>query len=222
MTRPSPWFRFPHRRPVRERHQLFLAALLGVALAVFLIHRFDAGVRPRLVGLAEAQVRNQLTLIADQAVASAMTELGESYDNLVTLHSGPSGVTAVTANAPEINLLKSAVLEDIVTQVENLDSHSISIPLGALTGLDLLSGLGPRLPAQVLSVASAHAELQNDFISAGINQTLHRILLDVAVTAKLLLPGGIVEVELSTLVCVAETVLVGEVPQTYFQLAPAG
>ena len=64
-------------------------------------------------------------------------------------------------------------------------------------------------------MASAEGNYRNDFTSAGVNQTLHRILLDVSVTARLLLPGGVVETQVSTPVCVAETVIIGQPPQTY-------
>ena len=84
--------------------------------------------------------------------------------------------------------------------------------------MDIFAGSGPDLPVQVLSVASAEGNYRNDFISAGINQTLHRVILDITVTADLLLPGGVVETFVSTPVCVAETIIIGQVPQTYLEL----
>ena len=96
----------------------------------------------------------------------------------------------------------------------------MGIPLGVLTGIDIISALGPKLPIQVISVASAEGTYRNDFSSAGINQTLHRIYLDITVTAKLLLPGSIVETVVFTPICVAETVIIGQVPQTYLNWSP--
>lgn len=204
------------RRWGGERGQRLLAAALGIGLALFLIHQFDAALRPQLVSLAETQARNQITRIADRAVAKALSDQSISYSDMVTVQAGQNGdITTLTTDTLRLNNLRGVVMDDIVSQVENLDERDLGVPLGALTGLDLLSAIGPRLPVQVLSVASAEASYRNDFTGAGINQTLHRVMLDVTVTAKLLLPGGIVETQVTTPVCIAETVIVGQVPEAY-------
>lgn len=211
---PSPWLRQTGDR--REgRGQLFLSVLLGLGLALFLIHQFDAALRPQLIALAETRVRNEITHIADQAVSQTLSDQALSYTDMVRLQADRGEVAILSTDTVRLNLLRTSVLEEIVAQVEDLDSHFLGVPLGALTGIDLLSALGPALPVQVLSVASAEGSYRNDFTSAGVNQTIHRILLDVSVTAQLLLPGGIVETQINTPVCVAETVIIGQPPQTY-------
>lgn len=183
-------------------------------MAFLLIRWFDMALRPQLVALSEAQVKNHLTRIANQSVTQALAAQELSYSDMVSLQAAGSLSTLVTDTAA-LNRLRVSVLEDIITQIGSVDSKALGVPLGALTGIDLLSALGPRLPVQVVSVASADGRYRNDFTSAGINQTLHRILLDVTITAKLLLPGGVVEVTVSAPVCVSETIIVGQVPQTY-------
>lgn len=207
------------RKPGRgDRLQLSLALFLGLLLAFLLIRWFNASLRPQLVALTEAQIRNYLTQAADRSLTQALGE-DLSYRDMVTLQAGENGEPAtLTTDTLRLNRLRTAVLEDIITQVDNLDDHSLSVPLGTLTGIDLLSALGPRLPVKVISVASVEGTFRNDFLSAGINQTLHRVMLDVTIAAKLLLPGGVVEVTVSVPVCVTETVIVGQVPQTYVGL----
>lgn len=198
-----------------------LSLLLGLVLAVLLIRWFDVSMRPQLIALSEAQIRNYLTQAANQSVAQAMAEQGLSYTDMVTLRAeADGGITTLTSDTLQLNHIRARILDDIISHIENLDDRSLSVPLGALTGIDLLSALGPRLPVRVVSVASAEGSYRNDFLSAGINQTLHRIMLDVDITARLLLPGGVVELELSTPVCVAETVIIGQVPQTYLNWSP--
>lgn len=210
----GPWL----RRRGRRGGALWPPLALGLVLALLLIHWFDAALRPQLVALSETQLRNELTQIADQAVTAALEEQGLSSGDMVALHGGD--VTTLTTDAGRLNILRASILERVVSQVKSLDSSSLGVPLGALTGLDLFSGLGPRLPVQVVSAASAESAYRNEFLSAGINQTLHRVMLDVTVTARLLLPGGVTEARLSTPVCVAETVIIGQVPQTYLNWNP--
>lgn len=197
----------------------WLPLLLGLFLAFFLIRWFDTALRPQLIAISEAEVQNQLTQIADRAVARTLADQELVYGDMVTLQT-EEGLSALTTDTAGLNRLRVSVLEDIITQLESLDSDSLGVPLGALTGIDLFSALGPALPVRVISVASAEGTYRNDFTSAGINQTLHRVMLDVALNARLLLPGGIVEVSVSTPICVAETVIIGQVPQTYLNWSP--
>lgn len=212
-----PWLRRIGRRGRGRGRQLWLSVALGLAMAFLLIRWFDTALRPQLVALSEAQVRNHLTQLSNRSVTRVLTTQGLSYSDMVTLKAAGS-LSTLTTDTAALNRLRTSVLEDIVTQLESIDSKSLGVPLGALTGVDLFSALGPRLPVQVVSVASAEGLYRNDFISAGINQTLHRIMLDITLNAKLLLPGGVVEMTVSTPVCVAETVIVGQVPQTFVGL----
>lgn len=199
--------------------QLMVSILLGLMLAAFLIHQLGLAVRPQLTALAQAKLRNQLTVISNETVANVLAQGALRYSDMVVMEPGlGGGIATITTETVRLNNLKSAVLTQIVAQVESLDAHSLGVPLGALTGLELFAGAGPDLPVQVLSVASAEGTYRNDFVSAGINQTLHRVMLDITLTAEVLLPGGMVESIVSTPVCVAETIIIGQVPQTYLEV----
>ncbi len=199
--------------------QLVASILLGIVAAIFLIYQLGMAVRPQLTALAQAKLRNQLTQIANETVTSTLAQDALSYSDMVLIEPGPGGgIATLTTETVRLNQLRSSVMTQIVAQVESLDTHSLGVPLGALTGMELFAGAGPDLPIQVLSVASAEGSYRNDFVSAGINQTLHRVMLDITLTAEVLLPGGVVETVVSTPVCVAETIIIGQVPQTYLEL----
>ena len=228
MRRPmgrSLWLRRPGRggrRQTRRKEgsgQLLLAAIFGVGLALLLIHRFNLALRPQLENLAEARVRNQITRMADQTVSDVLADAAVSSGDLISVRTGENGeISMLTTDTARLNRLRTEVLEEMVAQVETLDSHDLGVPLGSVTGIDLLSALGPRLPVRVLTVASTDADFRNEFTSAGINQTHYRVMLDVTISARLLLPGGVVATEVTAPVCVAETVVVGQVPDAYLNL----
>ena len=170
--------------------------MLGVLLALLMIHTIHNALRPPLVALTESRIRNQIIHVAEEAVGEVLYRQGASYSDMVSLQTGKSGeITTLSTDTVQLNQLRNAVMEQVITQVEDLDTEELGIPLGLLTGWDLLSATGPKLPVRVLSVASASGSYRNDFISAGINQTLHRIFLDVTILVRVLLPGGIVETE---------------------------
>ena len=207
----------------RGRAPLPLCILLGAALALVCIRVLDGAVRPTVTALAQAKVRNAVTSIVDGAVAGTLEEGGLSYEDVVTLQTdGAGAVTAVTTSPAKLNALKTRILQEVVRQVDALDSEALAIPLGSITGLAAASDWGPDLPVRVLPAASADGEFRNEFTSAGINQTLHRIVLDVQVDVCLLIPGGRTDTRVSVSVCLAETVIVGEVPEAYLELPGAG
>jgi sporulation protein YunB len=116
---------------------------------------------------------------------------------------------------PEFNRLQSRILDQILERISEVSTHDLSIPLGSLTNLDLLAGRGPLITVKMQSVGSSTARLVNRFTSAGINQTKHQILLNVDVYVSILLPGFTTATKVSNSFTVAETVIVGSVPDSY-------
>lgn len=201
--------------------QLFLSGILGLCLALFFIHQFDTAVRPRLITLAQSQLRNQIVHIAETAVTNTLTSQNLSYSDLVIRQGGAEGeITTFSTDTVRLNHLRASILTEVTQHIESLDLHAIQIPLGSLTGIDLFSASGPWLPIQLVSVSSAEGNYRNEFTDAGINQSVYRVMLDISVTVNLLLPGGIAEATVSTPVCVAETLIIGQVPQTYLNWTP--
>ncbi|MDE6107921.1 MAG: sporulation protein YunB [Oscillospiraceae bacterium] len=209
------WFRaVPQMR--REKPSLLLSVLIGLSLAFLLINCFNAALRPQMIAFAESQIQNRLNLISTQVISRVMSEQSLGYSDLVILQAGQGGeVSTMSVDAPKLNLLRAETIKEITDQILELDGQDLGIPLGLLTGIDVLSAAGPRLPVRVTSVASANGLFRNEFTDAGINQTLHRIMLDVTITAKLLLPVGVFETQITTPICISEAIVIGKVPQTY-------
>ncbi|MBP3521452.1 MAG: sporulation protein YunB [Oscillospiraceae bacterium] len=209
------WFRAtPKKR--RERGSLLLSALVGLSMACLLIHAFNTALRPQLLAFTEAQVRNRLNQLSSQVVSQVMQDQSLTYSELVVLRTGQGGeVSTMSVDSQKLNLLRAQVMERITEQILALDTTDLGIPLGLLTGIDILSAAGPKLPVRVTSVVSATGLFRNEFTNAGINQTLHRIVLDVTITARLLLPVGITETAITIPVYITEAIVIGQVPQTY-------
>ena len=103
-------------------------------------------------------------------------------------------------------------------EIYSIEDDAIGIPVGNLTGIQLLGGRGPEIPVKIVAVSSSDADFQGEFLDAGINQTIHRIMMDVSLELIILLPS--ITDRVTTEVCVAETVLLGPVPNSYAYLVP--
>lgn len=223
MVRRRPWRVRSHRWERSHRRGqgdgLWLSVLLAGALLGALILWFDRQLCPVLETLAETEVRNAVTAAVGKAISAGIVENEVSYDDIITVETDESGrVTALKSNMAGANLLRSRLLEAALEEVSGLSQRDFSIPMGNLLGMDVLSGRGPGVRVTVLSAGSAGAEYRNEFTAAGVNQTLHRVLLEITVTVRILLPGRNLQTEVTTPVCIAETVIVGQVPETYLNL----
>lgn len=205
----------------RRKRVLAGAAAAAVLLGCSLLW-MDRRLRPELEALAAAQVNSAVTAAVNDAIVAGIAAENISYDDMVTIETDEHGrVTVLKSNMAQANLLRAHLLAAALEEVSRLSARTFSIPMGNLTKTELLSGKGPGIKIRLLSAGSANASFHNSFTSAGVNQTLHRVILDVDVTVSVLLPGGTLETAVSIPVCVAETVIVGQVPDTYLQLPSA-
>ena len=207
-------FRY-RRRPDRRVLIRFTALLLACGLLAFVLAG-TARMRPLLESLATTRVSNTVNRIISEAVNEAIQSGEVSYDQLISLEKDTEGrITAVHSNMAAFNRLQAQILDIILLKIDQVSARELSIPVGTLTGSALLAGRGPRISVRMESVGSSSARFENRFTSAGINQTNHRIVLEVNVSVSILLPGFTTATQVANEVTVAETVIVGAVPDTY-------
>ena len=188
----------------RHRGRVLAACLLLLLAACLLFLRLTVG--PLVQELAKAIVSNKASSIINEAVEAQLRSDDIDYDG---------AVTALKTNINEINRLKTEILSVIDTMLLELDVNEVGLPLGSLILPEFFSGTGPTLPVKVLSVSTSDADFHNEFAEAGINQTSHRIYMEVQITMTILTPVGTEAVTASSTVVVAETVIVGTVPGSY-------
>ena len=210
-----PGFFYYRRRMDRQalaRLLLFVGMTLVLATAVYA----TAQLRPLLESMATTRVSNTVNRIVFEAVNEAIDSGEITYDQLISFEKDNDGrITAVHSNMAACNRLQVEILDIILARIDQVSARELSIPVGSLTGSALLAGRGPRIKVRMESVGSSSARFENEFSSAGINQTNHRIVLHIDVSVAILLPGFTTATQVSNAVTVAETVIVGSVPDTY-------
>ena len=212
--------RWRARRPTGGGRGGWLVSLaLGVSLAALCVGLLEARLRPMAVTIAQAQLQNDAARLVEQCVTEDLAERGLTYAQLVSIQRDASGtITAMTTDMAALNQLRAQLVAQILSALEGVDASEIRIPLGSLVDSELVWARGPELRVRALRVGTVSAEFRSDFSQAGVNQTLHRIELEVAVPVTLILPGGQTELTVETGLRVAETVIVGAVPDTYLTL----
>ena len=196
---------------------LLLLAVSDLSAVFFL--RLTRFLRPQIETMAVSKATNLISVAAGQAVDDCLSEAELNYSDFVTLTTDEQGrVTALTGNTAGRALLRRRVTELLTEKLEQIDPEELAVPLGDLTGWLALSGTGPAVRVRVRSVGDVTVSYRNSFFSAGVNQTCHQVWLDLSAAVYLMIPGHIIPVTVCESVCVAETVIVGQVPDTYLNL----
>ena len=168
--------------------------------------------------LAETQVKNTTSDLTNDAIAKQIADGVVQYDRIVYFEKDLDGrITALKTNIGEVNRLKTDILNIINDEILALDNSDIGIPLGSLFFPELLSGKGPSIPVNILSIRNSDANFVSHFSQAGINQTLHQVTMEVSIDVAVLVLGQTNSFTLQSEVIVAETVIVGTVPNTFLQ-----
>ena len=193
---------------------------LLILLIVFLIGflSFRSKYRDVIRELAQTQVKNATSDLTNDAIAKQIALGNIAYDRIVFFEKDLDGrITALKTNMSEVNRLKTDILNIINDEILALDTSDIGIPLGSLFLPEFLSGRGPAIPVRILSIRNSDATFTSHFSEAGINQTLHRLNMEVSIDVAVLVLGQTGSFTMTSEVVVAETVIVGSVPQTYLQ-----
>jgi len=202
-------------RRIRSVLRLFLFLLI-LSLVLFLM--FRSRYRDIIRELAETQVKNTTSDLTNDAIAKQIADGIIQYDRIVFFEKDLDGrITALKTNMSEVNRLKTDILNIINDEILALDTSDIGIPLGNFFLPEFLSGKGPVIPVHVLSIRNSDANFSSNFAQAGINQTLHQLTMLVSVDVAILVLGQTSNFTITSEVVVAETVIVGSVPNTFLQ-----
>lgn len=191
-----------------------LLLILFLAGFLYLRSRYREVIRD----FAETQVKNTTSDLTNDAIAKQIADGVIQYDRIVYFEKDLDGkITALKTNIGEVNRLKTDILNIINDEILALDDSDIGIPLGSLFLPELFSGKGPVIPVHILSIRNSDANFVSHFTQAGINQTLHQVNMEVSVDVSVLVLGETSSFTITSEVVVAETVIVGQVPNTFLQ-----
>lgn len=200
------------RRQIRLNRTAFrLIALLLVVVTCLLL--LDAKLRPNIRAAALLQSRSLAVTTVNEAAVQLLAKDAINYQSLVTVNTNAQGdVTSITSDILKMNLLKSELAIAIDAAISAVQNRRIPLPLSNILGLDLLAGRGPSVKLSLSMTGESATDFTHEFDSAGVNQTRHRVMLHISSRIYVMLPGNTSFETVETSFCVAETVIVGAVP----------
>lgn len=174
-------------------------------------------IRPVLETLCEQKLKSIATVISNQESTKAMNKY--QYEELYTIEKDEAGnVVIIRSNVVPINNMISDLTEGIQNRFDEMKKTEIKIPLGNLIGTYYFSGVGPTIPVKVIITGTLDTEVKSEFIAKGINQTLHRIYVNFECYTTIITPIENFEKKITNQVIIAEHVIVGNIPDSYYNL----
>lgn len=200
----------------KGRLRAVAAVLLILALFSSIIIGADMKIRPIVKNAAGNALKNKMTLTVNDAVSRVLSENSIDYSGLVTIEKDNSGaVTSITTNSSKMNLFKSEISKKVSDLLNDNSKLTLHIPLGTLLESEVFSGRGTDVKIDAELFGFAVTDFKSKFESAGINQTHHSLYITVKTSAYAHAGAVRISETVTTDVLVAETVIVGSVPNGY-------
>ena len=203
-----------YSRRVRRR-RFFRRALLLLLLLLALFLLIDRNFRPLVFSLAEARSAAMASQVLSGALAEA-TQDGVTYEDLMNVKMDQNGqVALLSANTMAMNRLATRAGDAALRRLNNMSSERVTVPLGAVLGTTLFSGSGPGVPVSIVPIGSIFTDFATEFEACGINQTRHKVYLQVTANIRIVIPTGAKTTQVSANMLVAESIIVGRVPEGF-------
>ena len=165
--------------------------------------------------LCENRAKSIATIVSNEQATIVMRE--HSYDELFTIEKDNNGnITMLKSNVIPINEIISDVANKIQEELNKKGRENIEIALGSFTGFKLLAGRGPGVKIRISSIGDVETDLKSEFTAQGINQTLHRVYLQVKCNVNILTPFDNISRDIANQVLLLENVIVGNIPSSYY------
>ena len=197
----------------RRRTVLYLASVFFFTDCVFTgIQRW---IRPTVETRLIYQAKTYAVAALEETVRQELEQMDLSYGRLVRVSREEGRVVSLETDTVLLNQIKSRITQAAVRKMEKLSDYRLTVPLGSVSGIDLFSGKGPKVRFLLQPQTAVESQILQQFQSAGVNQTQHRIYLQLNVEIEAVIPGFSAKTSVQTQVELAQTVIVGEVPQFY-------
>ncbi len=201
------------RRFYRRRGTVIFKIICVLIIFMISVLLLDAKLRPAIYDLAALEAYALSSRTVNSAVEKILSENAPAYSEIVDInYSDINTITGITTDIVKMNLFKSQVTRAIDNAFNEENNTEVSVSLGTASGVTLFSGWGPYIDVDVGYSSSTYSDFENVFSSAGINQTQHNVMLNIETTVMLNMAGRRISQMVETSFCVAQTVIVGSVP----------
>lgn len=215
MARPRFRAKFGKKSIARNRIKRSLIIIVSILVLLWMAWTINYNIRPPLLAISEMRAKTIAVETINEAIISELTYKIKYEDLFVIKTDSENRVTMLQANTMFMNRIVSETALTIQEKLKHMGTKRVGIPLGSILGSEIFANYGPRFNINILPMGTVVVNFTTDFEQAGINQTRHKIYLSVDTQVRIVLPLASDVVDVSTRVPIAETIIVGDIPESY-------
>lgn len=209
------FFIINNKRNIKHKKLFKIFFILFIFLLIFGV--IVKAVTPVFNRLCSDKAKSVATIITNDETTNAIIDY--EYSDFIIIHKDDNGnILMLESNMKNINIVISDVAARIQNSINDTKDENITISLGSFTGISILSGRGIKVPIRISTIGNVKTNVRSEFISQGINQTLHRLYLDIESEISVLTPFNTINESIKNQLILAENIIVGEIPETYYDL----
>lgn len=191
-----------------------LFILFVIMICTFL---FKKNIEPTLKALCESNAKSIAIITTNKAVYEFIKDI--KYEDLINIQKDENNrITSLSANVIKMNNISTNVITKIDEELTKQAVSEIILPIGSILGTNIAGGYGPKINVKTVPTGSVDVKFKSDFISTGINQTKHSIVLEVSTSVMILAPLYTSTQNFVNSIVIAETVIVGDIPSSYYDI----
>ncbi|WP_370829853.1 sporulation protein YunB [Clostridium sp.] len=195
-------------------HSSLLIVLIIIIAFNFIIYIFGKRILPIVLNMGEVKIKSEAVKIMNEESVNVYSE-NFKYDNIINIEKDADGnITMIRSDTVKQNYLASQVVLKCDKRLSDLEDLGVKIPLGYLTNNVMFYNMGPKITVKMQQVGNITTSYESEFQSAGINQTRHKIYLNLTTTMRVIVPFNSKEVEVTCQIPVSDTIIVGKIPET--------
>lgn len=211
-----PKFYILNKKSSRKNNKIYKVFIVMVIAIVIVLTAIKA-VTPVFNKLCTDKAKSIATIICNQQTTKCIQNY--NYSDFVTIHTDKDkNITMLEANMININMVISEIAEKIQKEIDNTENEDIYISSGSFTGVSLLAGRGPKIPIRISTIGNVKTDFKSEFIEKGVNQTLHRLYLEIECEISILTPFNTINEKINNQLIIAENIIVGNIPSAYYNL----
>lgn len=203
----------------RRNHKYVLVILIIIIILVIfntIITFFDKRVMPSITEIAEIMAKSQaLDIINETSVKVLSDEF--KYDEMIKIEKDNNGnINLIQADTVKLNYIASELAMECNKKLSDMNDAKVQVPLGWMSDKSIFYNLGPKISMKIEPVGNISTSYESKFESAGMNQTRHKIYLNISANMRIKLPIQNKQIEVDTQIPVSDTIIVGKIPNTTF------
>lgn len=200
-------------KKISKKKKFILVFIITVIIITVIIKTIE----PLFNRLCKEKAISTATLITNQVTTRVMNKY--AYSDFITIHRDKNNnIKMIQSNLQNVNNFIGDVTEQIQNEINKVEDDEISIRLGSFTGINIFSAMGPKVPIKISTLGNIKTSIKSEFVNSGINQTLHRLYLEMECEISILTPFNTIEEKVSSELIIAENIIVGEIPSSYYNI----